>query len=107
MRMLSHDALIQSVRIMELVQTVAADFRAGNEAQGRARLQRADSLITAEMPIIREVLAAQTKAAEHMDRAQWTPQGRIPLRPRPKPQLHAANDEHGVTPSEQPGPTVA
>jgi len=94
MRMLSHDVLTNAVRVYELIQLAAQDVRSGNEAQARARLLRADSLVTSELPLLKGVLAAQTKAAEDLDLTQHTPFGRLPLRPRPEPQLHAPNDNH-------------
>ena len=42
--------------------------------------------------------AVQRQAAERLDGSEWTPFGALPLRERPEPHPHAANDH--LTPSQ-------
>jgi hypothetical protein len=101
MRMLSHDVLTEAGRVYDLIERARMHVRAGDEAKLRALVCEAASIVAEQKPLLRGVLAAQAQAAKHLDRAQWTPGCRLPLRERPEPHLHAANDEHPAT-SEQP-----
>lgn len=105
MRMLSHDALTHALRVYDLVERARMHIGPGHEAKLRSLVMEASAIVTAEKPILRGVLAAQTKAAEACDLTQWTPSGPIPLRRRPEPHLTAANDEH-PTPSEPASPVL-
>lgn len=105
MRMLAHDALTVARRILRDVIAADALTRSGHEAKGRAMLARLASEASAELPVIDGVLAAQTQAAEACHLTQLTPFGRLPLRERPEPHLHPANDQGPA--SEQPASPVA
>jgi len=104
MRMLSHDALTHALRVYELVERARMHIGPGDEAKLRAAVMEASAIVTAEKAILKGVLAAQTKAAQDLDRAQWTPGCRLPLRERAQPHLTAANDEHGLSPEQPASP---
>lgn len=105
MRMLSHDVLTNAVRVYELIQLAAQDSRSGNEAQARARLFRADSLVAGELPLLRGVLAAQAKAAQALNLSQSPSVRVLASIGVPQPHPDAANSH--ASPPHQPTPGVA
>ena len=105
MRMLSHDALTQALRVYELVERARLHVGPGHEAKLRSLVSEAASIVSAEKPVLRGVLSAQTKAAQDCDLRQWTPSGPIPLRRKAAEQPDAANDH--LPASEQPGGNLA
>jgi hypothetical protein len=107
MRMLSHDALTAALRVYELVERARLHLGSGHEAQLRSAVSEAASIVMAEKSVLKGVLAAQANAAKDLDRAQWTPNGRLPLRERPEEYPHPANDEHLCHLLEPPGDTIA
>lgn len=102
MKMLAHDCLTNAQRVFELVQLAALNSRSGNEAQARAYLHRADAIVTAELPILKGVIATQAHAAKAVQLAQ-SPAVGLGVHPHENP--HAAND-HQAT-SELPATPVA
>lgn len=100
MRLIAHDALTVARRVYGEIIRAAALSRGGNEPNVRAILAELDSIVSAELPVLNGVLAAQTQAAESLNLTQWTPQGPIPLRRKAAEQPDAANDHETRLPSE-------
>ena len=99
MRLISHDSLVNALKVYDRVIAISDQIRRGETALAKVAFAELDSIVVRERPVLVGVISAQAKAAQALDLSQGSLNRPLVVSRQPAEQPHAAND-HLSAPSE-------